>query len=117
MLVLSIAVDDRPEPKFLNRHVTEQLCASDAVMWKKLGLELGIKNHALGVIKHDNHNVVECCSAMFQLWCERQTTASWRQLIEALRQLQLNNLASQIESKLTPASEASGVNPGNYTST
>ena len=117
MLVLSIAVDDRPEPKFLNRHVREQLCASDAEMWKNLGIELGIRSEALRVIEHSNHNVVGCCSAMFQSWCEKQTTASWRQLIEALRQLQLNYLASQIESKLTPASEASGVNPGNYTLT
>jgi len=38
---------------------------------------------------------------MFQLWLDRQPTASWAQLIAALKQLQLNYLASQIESKLT----------------
>jgi len=44
---------------------------------------------------------MNCCSAMFQLWLDRQPTASWAQLIAALKQLQLNHLASQIESKLT----------------
>jgi len=38
---------------------------------------------------------------MFQLWLDRQPTASWAQLIAALKQLQLNYLASQIKSKLT----------------
>ena len=45
---------------------------------------------------------------MFQLWLDRQPTASWRQLTEALKQLQLNYLASQIESKLmTPVVDLS----------
>ena len=57
-------------------------------------------NDALNVIQSNNNDVTNCCSAMFQLWLDRQPTASWRQLTEALKQLQLNYLASQIESKL-----------------
>ena len=57
-------------------------------------------NDALNVIQSNNNDVTNCCSAMFQLWLDRQPTASWRQLTEALKQLQLNYLAYQIESKL-----------------
>ena len=87
---------------FLNRHVREQLCAKSTEVWKDLGIELlGVgSNDALDVIKNSNGDVTERCAAMFQLWLDRQPTANWRQLIEALKQLQLNYLATQIESKL-----------------
>lgn len=97
------AVDGRPEEKFLNRHVRQQLCAKSAHMWKDLGVELlGSGNSVtLDVIKNSNSDATECCSAMFQLWLDRQPAASWRQLIKALKQLQLNHLANEVESKLT----------------
>ena len=80
----------------------EQLCAKSAQTWKDLGIELlGVgSNDALNVISNSNTDVMKCCSAMFQLWLDRQPNASWRQLIEALKRLQLNYLADQIESKL-----------------
>ena len=115
MLMLITAVDDRPEIRFLNRHVKEQLCASGAEVWKNLGIELMIHSNELEIIHLNNSDMKSCCSAMFRLWLERQTDASWRQLIEALRQLQLNHLASQIGAKL--GLEPSAVNPGNCTST
>ena len=100
--LITIAVCDRPEVKFLNRHVREQLCARSAQMWKDLGvILLGSENNdALEVIKNDNSNVMGRCSAMFQLWLDRQPSASWRQLIQALKELHLNYIAHQIESKL-----------------
>ena len=102
VLFIFIAVDNRPEIKFLNRHMREPLCAKSTGMWKDLGLELlGTgSNDSLDAIKNNNSDIRNCCSAMFQLWLDRQPTASWRQLIEALKQLQLNFLAYQIESKL-----------------
>lgn len=81
----------------------EQLCAKNPQAWKDLGIELlGVESSdALDVLKNNNSDVMSCCSAMFQLWLERQPTATWSQLIQALRQLQLNSLADQISSKLT----------------
>ena len=72
-------------------------------MWKDLGVELlgEGSNDALDVIENSKGDVMSCCSAMFKLWLDRQPTASWRQLLQALKQLQLNYLANQIESKLT----------------
>ena len=89
--------------KFLNRHVREQLCAKSAQMWKDLGLELLStgSNDALEVIKNNKSDVMDRCSAMFQLWLDRQPAASWRQLIKALKNLHLSNIAHQIELKLT----------------
>ena len=72
-------------------------------MWKDLGLELLStgSNDALEVIKNNKSDVMDRCSAMFQLWLDRQPTASWRQLIKALKRLHLSNIAHQIELKLT----------------
>jgi len=37
------------------------------------------------------------CSEMFKLWLERRPEASWRHLINAIRRIRLDNLASDIE--------------------
>ena len=78
------------------------MCAKSTQTWKDLGIELlgADNNDALNVISHNNNDVMKCCSAMFQLWLDRQPTASWKKLIEALNQLQLNYAADQIKSKL-----------------
>ena len=96
------AVDDRPEEKFLNRYAREQLCAMEPQIWKDLGLELLGKesNNALGVIENNHSDVTIRCSNMFELWLRKQPTASWRKLIQAMKQLKLNSLADQIESQL-----------------
>ena len=48
-----------------------------------------------------------CCTKMFQLWLERQPNASWKQLIQALREpnIEMNELASTIEQKLISINE------------
>ena len=96
-------VDDRPDIQFLNRHVREQLCAKTTQIWKDLGVELlgEGSNDALDVIKNNNSDVTNCYSAMFQFWLESQPSATWRRLIQALKQLQLNYLTNQIELELT----------------
>ena len=58
---------------------------------------------ALDVIKNDNSDVTSCCSAMFRLWLDREPTASWSKLIQALEQLKLNHLAKEVQSKLITA--------------
>ena len=59
----------------------------------------------LNTISANNRgDVIQCCSSMFSLWLERQPKASWKQLIEALTKIKLNQLASEIE-KLLISSE------------
>ena len=55
-------------------------------------------------------NASMCCTKMFQLWLDRQPEASWRQLIKALREpnIELKELANTIEQKLI------SINEGNY---
>ena len=81
----------------------EPLCATNAGVWKDIGVELlgGESKDALNVIECNNpSDVTKCCSKMFDLWLDRQPSASWRQLIQALKQVQLDRLANQFESKL-----------------
>ena len=89
----------------MNRHVVREIaaaCADHPATWRDLGIELlgqgGIVD--LDVIKADNVNVTECCSKMLTLWRQRQTDASWSQLIEALKRLKLNRIATEIEKRL-----------------
>ena len=68
----------------------------------------------LSIISRDHRDsVVNCCSNMFQLWLQRQPDASWKQLIEALREINLNHLATQIKGMLMPSVDtaAAGVVP------
>ena len=98
-------VDDRPHLKYLVRHVRDQLCAaceSNPQAWKDLGRELmPDSDAALSTIAVNAHgNVINCCSSLFNLWLQRQPEASWRQLIQALKDTGLDTLATQIEKKL-----------------
>ena len=43
------------------------------------------------------YNVKECCSRMFTEWRQRTPKASWKQLIEALKEVKLTQLASELE--------------------
>ena len=49
--------------------------------------------------------VTESCSTLFHTWLDRQHNASWRQLIEALKEVGLHIQAMEIENKLQPSTE------------
>ena len=90
---------DRPSLKLLNRHVRKHF----SFKWHDLGLELLEQEDEgkLKQIKSNNPNDVgECCKEMFEFWLEKCNTATWDQLIQALREVDLNNLASEIQGML-----------------
>ena len=94
-------VCDRPALKLLNKHVRKHVSSK----WHDLGLELleqeDEETYALNQIKSDNpKDVNECCKEMFQLWLRKCSTATWHQLIQALREVDLNSLATKIEGML-----------------
>ena len=109
MFVLSV-VDDRPTLKHLNKYVRDNVCAAcytNPEAWKDLGRELiPDADAALGTIAANARNVITCCSDMLQLWLDRDPEANWGQLIKALEEVELCNLAATIQEKLEP-SEAS----------
>ena len=102
-LSLLHTVDDRPEVKYLNRHVKDNIRAAGQEVWRDLGVEL-LQNEdviELDAIKNNRTELAVCCSEMFKLWLERQPNASWRNLIDALKQIRQIQLASDIENLLS----------------
>ena len=71
--------------------------------WFELGVALldSQYHHTLTTIEMDARNDAEtCCKRMFTKWLNTDELASWDKLIDALRTVQLNTVASNIESSL-----------------
>ena len=83
----------------LNRYVRPSI----ATKWYNVGLQLLDDKSTLDTIVEWNSpvDVEKCAAAMFRLWLERTPDASWNQLIEALRVINLYSLASKIEGMLS----------------
>ena len=95
---------DRPALKLLNKHVRKDVSSK----WHDLGLELLEQEdeEKLNEIETNNPNdVSKCCKEMFQLWLRKCTNATWNQLIQALKMVELNNLAVKIEGMLIPTED------------
>ena len=78
---------------------------SVGLKWYDLGLELFDVYDAekLNTIEAENKSdLYKCCTKMFNLWLQNQSTASWNQLIEALKypNIGLCALAMKIERML-----------------
>ena len=91
----------RPSMKDLNKHVIPLV----ATRWYDLGLELLETKHEreLDTIEKDSkvEGAKTCCRKMFSKWLETQSNnASWDQLIQAVKNIELNNVASDIEQLL-----------------
>lgn len=101
----SLPVNDSPDDKFFNKYVREKVCAAGTNKWRDLGIVLMGQDAvaALGVIRTNYPNdVEECCSRMFTKWRQRTPNASWKHLIEGLREVSLTQLASELEKLLIP---------------
>ena len=91
----------RPSMKDLNKHVIPLV----APRWYDLGLELLETKHEreLDIIETNYRNdAVTCCRKMFSKWLETQSgdSASWDQLIQAVKSIEVNNVANDIEQLL-----------------
>ena len=76
---------------------------SVATRWYELGLVLLDTKYQneLTIIEADIRNdAVTCCRKMFSKWLNTDELASWDKLIKAVRIVQLNNVASDIEQLL-----------------
>ena len=73
--------------------------------WHDLGLELLEQEDEdeLNELRANNpNNESECCKNMFELWLRKHSNATWFQLIQALREIDLNTLAHKVERMLMP---------------
>ena len=55
--------------------------------------------------KNYPRDVGMCCTKMLQLWLERQPDGTWEQLLQALKEVEMNELASTIEQELSSVSK------------
>ena len=77
-------------------------------IWKDLGIELVGQDSVADIhtISVDNRgDVVGCCSSLFSLWLQRQPEANWKQLIDALIKIKLNQPAAAIKKLLIPSKQ------------
>ena len=49
------------------------------------------------VQQNNQKDVSQCCTKMFQLWLENDASASWTDLLEALKIMELFDLVTKIE--------------------
>ena len=104
---LFLPVNDCPDPKYF-QYVSEKVCAADTTKprtkWRDLGIALMGINAAPGLdvirINYPN-NVEECCLRMFNKWRQTTTTGSWGKLLQALKEIKLVELVSELEELLS----------------
>ena len=97
-----LPVNDRPDDKYLNKYVRGKVCAAGTDKWRDLGIVLMGQDdvYVLDIIKANSNDNVACCTRMFTEWRQRTPKASWKQLIEALKEVDLTQLASELEELL-----------------
>ena len=102
-----LPVNDRPDDKYLNKYVRGKVCAAGTNKWRDLGIVLMGQDdvYVLDIIKANSTDNVECCSRTFTEWRQRTPKASWKQLIGALKEVELTQLASELEELLIPSVE------------
>ena len=89
--------------KILNKHVISKVYAK----WYDLGLELLDDKYAGELdIMHRNDGSKTCCQKMFSKWLKTRDNASWDQLIEAMRTIELSSGASDVEQLLVQSEYA-----------
>ena len=69
--------------------------------WRSLGLNLGVRDYELDRIE-SSHPTEGCSRWMqetFSLWLRKTPSASWENVVKALRQMGENKVAAKIEQK------------------
>ena len=96
--------------KYLTRYVRGKLCGAceeNPEAWKDVGRELMSDSDATlsTIAVNSRGNVITCCSSLFKQWLQRKSDASWEHLIEALKAVDLNDVATEIEGMLEPSTD------------
>ena len=96
-LLFTFAGTGRPILKHLHlykKHIGKQ--------WYDLGVQLLDNEHVkkLNNIRENHKEVEMCCSDMFQAWLDTSPSANWNQFLNALKIVELSELATKIEGEL-----------------
>ena len=72
-------------------------------VWKQLATRLHFETHEVKAIEKDNTTVMQMCREMLGKWLEGQgqrKPRTWATLIEALREMDLEVLANELDAEL-----------------
>ena len=67
--------------------------------WHRLGVFLKLDSTKLAMIDHDYNKTEEKLTQMFQMWLEVEQDCTWYKIVQALDDLGLKVLASDIKEK------------------
>ena len=89
---VNIISDDKPDfPSLLDRIIHGRY----AIHWEKLGLKLGLADHVIDTISHNNkHNpnrVEDCCTTMLKQWLKEVPSPTWGKLNNAIKEIEASN--------------------------
>ena len=97
----SITVYSKPSIKALQR---SKIITTIGPKWYELGIELLDEDQSsqLDIIISSHNEATRCCIAMFNYWLQSHTSATWHELINALRSpgVELNSVATIVEELL-----------------
>ena len=89
------------------RDLYVHVVGSVAENWKDVGVQLlrPDQTYQLGIIETNYpQDAVRCCKCVLEKWLEtsQRGIATWDQLIKALKRIQLDHFASELEQRLKP---------------
>ena len=67
--------------------------------WHKLGAFLGVDPTKLGAIRQDTKESEDALSRVFETWLESELHPTWKKVVQALKDLELCVLATEIEDR------------------
>ena len=75
----------------------------EVIDWKLLGLRLKMSTTDLEMIEHDYSRLNDQKIKLFTLWLKRDPKASWKNILDALKQMELHDVARRVQSEFCPA--------------
>lgn len=70
----------------------------DVIQWYVLGIKLNLPQSVLATIEVNHPRDVERCRLeMLTKWLQRTPTASWRDIVQALYEMNLNSVAQRVQ--------------------
>ena len=80
------------------RDLRSNFVRQHAVQWKRLGLELGLKDYDIANISENYachpRRVEECCVAVLEQWLKEMPSPTWRKLNDAVKNIKLSSTTS-----------------------
>ena len=84
--------------------VAEKICVQlkgDMMEWEKFGMQLlGITDNSELILQVKGSSLKEKCKDLLSLWKGRATNPKWEQVIQALKDVNLLRLATELETAL-----------------